>query len=179
MGVVALTVLPSLYRVGVEFFVYGRDRAGTGALRERLVEAHWSFMDRYADAMIARGPTLTEDGAAATGSVHIVDLPSLPAARIFAFDEPNFKAGVYESVLVRRFRRLAGDTMWTYHGADHPRYLVLGAPLPREGVIVGGELLSDDDGETVGTAALLETPDRAAFDGFEIHPWRFGGRPAA
>ena len=38
-------------------------------------EAHWSYMDGYADRMIARGPTLTDDGAAATGSLHIIDLP--------------------------------------------------------------------------------------------------------
>jgi hypothetical protein len=43
----------------VEYFFYCRDRPDTAALRDELVEAHWSFMDRYADAMIARGPTLT------------------------------------------------------------------------------------------------------------------------
>lgn len=44
-------------------------------------------MDRYAESMIARGPTLTADLTAATGSVHIVDLPDVEAARTFVFDE--------------------------------------------------------------------------------------------
>ena len=43
----------------VEYFVYGRGRPGTEALLEQLTQAHWSFMDRYAALMIARGPTLT------------------------------------------------------------------------------------------------------------------------
>ena len=43
--------------------------------------------------MTARGPTLSDDGAP-TGSVHILDLPSPAAARAFAFDEPNYQAGV-------------------------------------------------------------------------------------
>jgi Protein of unknown function (DUF1579)/YCII-related domain len=52
------------------------------------------FMDAYADAMIARGPTLNEDGTAATGSMHIVDLPNEEAARASAFDEPNYRSGI-------------------------------------------------------------------------------------
>jgi uncharacterized protein YciI len=39
----------------VEYFVYCRDRPGTEELLAELGEAHWSFMDGYADALIARG----------------------------------------------------------------------------------------------------------------------------
>ena len=62
----------------MEWFVYGRDRPGAGTLREELVEAHWSFMDGYAGAMIAsrisfllnlRGPCLTVDTACSSALV--------------------------------------------------------------------------------------------------------------
>jgi uncharacterized protein len=53
-----------LYDPVVEYFVHCRDRSGVGDLRWERTEAHWSFMDGYADALIARGPTLTEDGRA-------------------------------------------------------------------------------------------------------------------
>ena len=59
----------------MEFFVYCRDKPSRARLREELAEAHWSYMDGFADAMIARGPTLTPDREIATGSLHIVDLP--------------------------------------------------------------------------------------------------------
>jgi uncharacterized protein len=60
----------------MEYFLYCRAKPQAGELWAELTEAHWSFMDAYADAMIARGPTLNEDGTAATGSMHIVDLPN-------------------------------------------------------------------------------------------------------
>ena len=37
------------------YFSYGRGRLGIEAPLEGLAEAHWSFMDRCAEAMIARG----------------------------------------------------------------------------------------------------------------------------
>jgi hypothetical protein len=52
----------SVETVGVEFLCYHRDRPGSLPLREQLVEEHWSYMDRYAAEMIARGPTLADDG---------------------------------------------------------------------------------------------------------------------
>jgi hypothetical protein len=103
--------------VGVEFFCYHRDRPGSVTLREELLEKHWSYMDRYATEMIARGPTLDGDGDTPTGSVHIVGLPDPAAARAFAFDEPNYQAGVYRDVLLRRWRNLLGRTMWDFPAA--------------------------------------------------------------
>ena len=100
----------------MEFISYHRDRPGAEILRDELAERHWSYMDRYQAQMIARGPTLTDDGETATGSLHIVALPHPAAARAFAFDEPNYQAGVYRDVLLRRWRNLLGRTMWDFPG---------------------------------------------------------------
>ena len=99
---------------GMEFFCYHRDRPGSVALRDELLEQHWTYMDRYAAAMIARGPTFVGDSDTPTGSVHIVDLPDPAAARAFAFDEPNYQAGVYRDVLLRRWRNMLGRTCGTF-----------------------------------------------------------------
>lgn len=76
----------------MEFFRYHRDRPGSLALCEQVLEEllgeHWSCMDRYARELIARGPTLAGDGVTRSGGVRIVDLPG-PAARGFGFDEPH------------------------------------------------------------------------------------------
>jgi uncharacterized protein len=188
----------------MEFFCYHRDRPGSAALRDEMREAHWSYMDQYAKELIARGPTLTGDGDgdAATGSVHIVDLPDPAAAREFAFDEPNFQAGVYRDVLLRRWRNMLGRTMWDFPGgrSGGNRYLVLGlgpghsvdpaacpAPSDQENLIAYGPLLSDDAATWLGTAALLRAPDpetaRAIlspgrYTDIEVHNWQFGGRPS-
>jgi uncharacterized protein YciI len=172
----------------VEYFFYGRGRPGTQALLEELAEAHWSFMDGYAAAMIARGPTLTPDRAAWTGSMHMVDLPDAEAARVFAFQEPFYRAGVYDQVLVRRWRNVLGRTMWQFPAelGDDRRFLVIGHGKPdvevtrqalgaaqrrwfgepghRDGVILRGPLLSDDGAAWVGSALLVQVGDRAAVE---------------
>ena len=88
-----IRVLPGVLvkTVGMEFFCYHRDRPGSVRLREELLEEHWSYMDRYQAEMIARGPTLADDGDTPTGSVHILGLPDPAAARAFAFEEPNYR----------------------------------------------------------------------------------------
>ncbi|MGQ5264724.1 YciI family protein [Micromonospora sp. ZYX-F-536] len=183
----------------MEFLCYHRDRHGSVALRDELLQEHWSYMDRYAAEMIARGPTFADDGGTPTGSLHIVDLPDPAAARAFAFDEPNYQAGVYRDVLLRRWRNTLGRTMWDFAGGrtDGNRYLVLGlgagqavdlaVPPARDELIAYGPLLSDDGATWLGTAALLRAPDPAGAravltaDGYaeiEVHNWAFGGRPS-
>jgi hypothetical protein len=47
---------------------------------------------------------------------HIVGLPDPAAACAFALDEPNYQAGVYRDVLLRRWRNLRGRTMSDFSG---------------------------------------------------------------
>ena len=179
----------------MEFFCYHRDRPGSAALRAELLQEHWSYMDRYATELIARGPTFTDDDTP-TGSVHIVDLPDPAAARAFAFDEPNYQAGVYRDVLLRRWRNMLGRSMWEFPGgrSGGNRYLILGlgagtaedpVPADREALIAYGPLLSDDGAAWLGTAALVRAPNPAAaravltpgrYSEIEVHDWEFGGR---
>ena len=172
----------------MEYFIYCRDKPGAGGILEELAEAHWSFMDGYADAMIARGPTLTPDRTRHTGSMHIIDLADDDAAHAFAFEEPYFKAGVYAQVLIRRWVNELGRTMWDFRSEtpDHPRFLFIG--LVRAGasslanslleehrrylvdgryeerIIQRGPLLSDHGTGWVGSIVLVELPSRAAVE---------------
>ena len=77
----------------LEFLRCHRGRAGSDPWRDALVEAPWSCTDGFAEHTSARGPTLTENGEFATGSIHVLDLPGPAGARAFAFDEPNHQAG--------------------------------------------------------------------------------------
>ncbi|MFC4535938.1 YciI family protein [Sphaerisporangium dianthi] len=181
----------------MEFFCYHRDRPDSAALRDELLEEHWSYMDRYAAEMIARGPTFDRDSDAATGSVHIVDLPDPSTARAFVFDEPNYQAGVYRDVMLRRWRNVLGRTMWDFPGGRDggDRYLVLGLgsgqaadldpPRDQDELIAYGPLLADDGATWLGTAVLLRAPDPDAaravltvdrYADVEVHDWGFGGR---
>jgi len=173
-----------------DFFVYSRAAPSAAGVDDpALNEAHWSYMDGFADGMIARGPTLAADRATWTGSLHILDLPSPEAAREFVEREPYNRAGLFERHLVRRFYNLLGRTMWEFPGeADEPRFLVIsGGRLTLrdagERLIVHGELLTLDEARPAGVALALQAPTRQAVDALfdargeiEILDWEFGGR---
>ena len=170
-----------------DFFVYSRDAAGSEALRDddELLEEHWSYMDGFAESMIARGPTLGSDRETATGSLHVVGLPSADAAHEFVAREPNQRAGVYAEHSLWRFENLLGRTMWEFSGAaDEPRFLIIarsrrgqlpgrgGRPVPpaslsaglRERLVLYGALTSLDDAGPVGVALAVQARDRKAVD---------------
>ncbi len=172
----------------MEFFCWHRDRPGSLPLRERLVQEHWSYMDSF--ELIARGPTFS--AGVLTGSVHVVDVPDAAAARAFAFDEPNYQAGAYRDVLLRRWRNVLGRAVQDFPGGrDGGGHLVLGfgsgeavdlVPRRTDELIACGPLLSDDGTAWLGTAALVRSDDPAAvltldrYDAVEVCEWEFGGR---
>ncbi|WP_345718643.1 YciI family protein [Kineosporia mesophila] len=162
----------------MEFFVFHRDRPGSLALRDDLLQEHWSYMDRFATGMIARGPVFTADGENLVGSVHIADLPDLAGGRAFALEEPYYQAGVFRDVLLRRWRNVLGRTMWEFPGGtvgeDDGGYLVLGlgsGPVPdseatdemvtQDALVTYGPLLCDDGRTRVGTVALVQAASAA------------------
>jgi uncharacterized protein YciI len=166
----------------MQFFCYHRDRDGSTQLRASLTEQHWSYMDRF--ELIARGPTFLDDDTV-TGSVHVVELPDVAAARAFVFDEPSYQAGAYRDVLLRR-------TLWQSLDASVTGgYLAIGfldRPAPYDGLAVQsadlagfGPLLSDDGALLLGAAVLAadEAAAREALASFpvvEAHLWERGGR---
>jgi uncharacterized protein len=190
----------------LDFFVYSRDAVGTGALRDdqELLEKHWSYMDTFAESMIARGPTLDTDRETPTGSLHVLALPSVDAAREFVALEPNNRAGVYVEHLVWRFQNLLGRSMWEFSARPaEPRFLIigrpsLGEPVPAEALpnellqrlVLYGALTTLDGAEPIGVALALQVPDREAVDAIiadrrtglgafsevEVHNWEVGGR---
>ncbi len=190
----------------MDVFVYSRDAPGTGELRDdqQLLEKHWSYMDRFAASMIARGPTLDTNRQTATGSLHVLGLPGVDEAREFVALEPNNLAGLYAEHSVWRFENLLGRSMWEFsRQATEPRFLVIGrshrgrpvpaASLPAELVerpILYGALATLESAEPDGVALALEAPNREAVDELladeqtglgalselEIHNWDFGGR---
>jgi hypothetical protein len=192
----------------VDFFVYSRDGAGTAALRDddELLERHWSYMDGFAESMIARGPTLGSDRETARGSLHVLGLPSVEAVHEFVAREPNNRAGVYAEHSIWRFENQLGRTMWEFPRAPgEPMFLVIaraqgtrGRPIPaeslsaplRERLILYGALATLEEASPIGVALAVQAPGRAAVDALldeerpglavfperELHDWEFGGR---
>lgn len=179
----------------MDFFCFHRDRDGSFDLRMELLEEHWSYMDRFADRLVVRGPTFDAHGTP-TGSVHVVDLESRERAWSFAFGEPGYRAGAYRDVVVRRWSNLLGRTMWEYPGSREPDDLVfvLGfsprpdavgrVTVPDADLVMFGPMLTDDAQHRVGTVAIGRPGGSGpvgllgadAHVAVEVRPWTFGGR---
>ncbi|HEY6150571.1 MAG TPA: YciI family protein [Gaiellaceae bacterium] len=184
----------------MDFFVYSLDAAGSNLRDDKeLLEEHWAYMDAFAESMIARGPTLAADRETATGSLHVLGLPNVDAAREFVAREPNNRSGLYVDHFIWRFENLLGRTMWEFSSvADEPRFLVIlrfdrdqsagrsSRPIPheslpprlRERLILYGALSRLDDGAPAGVALAVEAPDADTVAalledgraGFEVFP---------
>ena len=155
-------------------------------------------MDRFAESMIARGPTLDTNRETATGSLHVLALPSVDAAREFVAQEPNNRRCLRGAlaVAVREPARtfdvgvLAASSRAAIpdHRHPHPRRPLSAELLER--LILYGALTTLDHGEPAGVALALQAPDREAVTALiegeptglgaslrlEIHDWEFGGR---
>lgn len=90
----------------MHFVFYCTDKAGAGAVRAANREAHLAYLKAHADNVFAAGPLQTDDGAGMTGSVLILDLPDRAAAEAFAEGDPYAKAGLFDSVVIRRWKKV-------------------------------------------------------------------------
>ena len=134
-------------------------------------------MDQWVPQLVARGPTLSEDGARHTGSVHVLDTPDSQVAQRFAFDEPYAQAGWYSEIAVTPFESLIQGTMWdrpvslvdhvssfavaswmptnrTSDFVDSVRTRVARADGPQWPFV--GLLLSDDSAQIIGLAGSVD-----------------------
>ncbi len=169
-------------RVLADYLVYGRDAPEVDERLDALAEAHWSYIDRFADRLVARGPTLSVDGEAHTGSMHIVSAEDARAARRFAEEEPYHSAGVYAETKISRYINVLGRSMWDRPPApdlEQSTFLIAGWPaIPadertvraaRDVAFAGsdtwvflGLLVSDDASRCVGIAAGADLSARPA-----------------
>ena len=88
------------------FVIYCIDKPGHGEVRAGTRPAHLNYLDGFKDQLVMAGPTLSEDGAGMTGSLLIMDFPDLAAAKDFAANDPYAKAGLFESVDVKPWKKV-------------------------------------------------------------------------
>ncbi|ADD41777.1 YciI family protein [Stackebrandtia nassauensis] len=157
------------------FYVHAKDKPGVGAELDKLVEEHWSYMDRFDERLILRGPTLSDDGEEHTGSVHIVDLDDRAAADRFGDEEPFWQAGLYEDITTERAAVLLDrEPSAASRSGEAPNALLVGRwePKPHNAPTLGADtdarldfvalLVDDDQSHTIGFVAVVTAmPDEA------------------
>jgi uncharacterized protein YciI len=81
------------------------DKPGVGELREKTHDAHLTYLKQHSVQMHLGGPFENDEGAI-VGTLFIVNVEDHAAANSFTENEPFHKAGVFESVIVRRWRQM-------------------------------------------------------------------------
>ena len=89
------------------FFVFHCvDKPGAAEIRAANREAHLAHLKAQGDRVFAAGPLQTDGGDGMTGSILILDFPDRAAAQAFADADPYAKAGLFESVVIRRWKKV-------------------------------------------------------------------------
>ena len=82
------------------------DHPGSGELRETVRPSHLKFLQQHPSTLRVGGPLENEDGDP-IGAIFVINVESRAAAMAFMEQEPFHKAGLYESMIVRRWRQVA------------------------------------------------------------------------
>jgi uncharacterized protein YciI len=88
------------------FALYCVDKPGHGQVRLDNRAAHLAFLETHEANLIAAGPLQTDDGSAMVGSLLIMDFEDRAAADAFAAADPYAAAGLFESVAIRRWKKV-------------------------------------------------------------------------
>lgn len=82
------------------------DKPGHEDLRKATREAHLAYI-RATGVVEMAGPFLSPEGTM-TGSLVVLDVPDLAAARAWAAEDPYARAGLFASVDVREWKKVIG-----------------------------------------------------------------------
>jgi uncharacterized protein YciI len=88
------------------FMFHCTDKAGAGDVRATNRNAHLDYLEAHKDRIFAAGPLLGDDGAAMVGSLLVIECADKAAAEDFAANDPYAKAGLFDKVEIRAWRRV-------------------------------------------------------------------------
>jgi len=81
------------------------DKPDHGHIRTEVRDAHIEFLKANLDKLLAGGALLADDGGPGSGGLLIVDTESRAEAEAFIAEDPFSKAGLFEDVIITRWRK--------------------------------------------------------------------------
>ncbi len=90
----------------MQFAIVCLDKPDHGHLRAETRPAHIEYLNANLEHMLLAGPFLSEDGERPVGSLLIMEYDDQGQAQAFAEGDPYAKAGLFESVTIRPFRKV-------------------------------------------------------------------------
>jgi uncharacterized protein YciI len=179
--------LKQYYRTkAAQWAIYCWDKPGAAEARRALLKEQSAYVAGFGERVIGYGHFLSDDGRETLGSSFFMQLDDRAAADAFVANDPLSKAGLYGRTEIHRwsnsFQKRAAD----YKRKGMQQFLCTGSKIPDsvefftkhlhahesyfasygDSFIFRGPLRSADGTENIGTALMLELPDRAAADKF-------------
>ena len=90
----------------MNFVLYCVDKADHGHVRAENRPAHVDYLKSNLERIVIAGPMTSEDGEAMIGSVLIIEAADRAEAEAFAAGDPYAKAGLFESVTIKPFKKV-------------------------------------------------------------------------
>jgi hypothetical protein len=92
----------------MHYVVFCADSENGESLRKEHLEAHLAHIKTVADKLMVAGPCPPEDGERGA-SMLVVEAENVEEARSLIEADPYFQSGIWDSVMVRAFRAVAGE----------------------------------------------------------------------
>ena len=169
-----------------QWAIYCWDKPGTEDARRALVQEQKSYVGGFGERVIGYGHFVSDDGRGTLGTSFFMQLDDRAAADAFVASEPLNKAGLYRQIDVHRWSNSFQKRQADYRRKGLQQFLCTGSKIPDApeffrahlnaheeyfasyggSFIFRGPIRSADGADNIGTALLLELPDRAAADAF-------------
>jgi uncharacterized protein YciI len=81
------------------------DKPNTAAIREKHLQPHRDYLGSQKKILVLAGATQSDDGAAAIGSLFVVNVNSRAEAKAFSDGDPFTQNGVFSSITITRMRK--------------------------------------------------------------------------
>jgi uncharacterized protein YciI len=193
-----------------QWMIVAWDRAGQAGARAANIAAQKDYARAIGERLVGYGHIVSDDAAETLATTWFVQLDDRAAAEAFVANDPLHRGGVYERADIRRWSNSFVKRAADYRRKGMQQYLCTGSKIPDaapffarhlhahetyfrqydDRFILRGPLRSPDGADNVGTALLLELPDRAAAERFwndepfaanggyqedsRIYRWEFG-----
>lgn len=86
------------------------DKPNSSDVRASARDEHLAYIEGARDRILLIGPLLSEDDKVA-GSLFLIEADDLATAKAFVENDPFAKAGLFDSVTVKRFRTHLGTLL--------------------------------------------------------------------
>ncbi|MFP4273927.1 MAG: YciI family protein [Paracoccaceae bacterium] len=87
--------------------IIARDRPGSLELRKARREAHLAYLESSGEMVRLAGPLMDEAGAMC-GSLLVLEVEDMQAARDWAAEDPYAKAALFQSVEIHAWKKVIG-----------------------------------------------------------------------